>query len=186
MTAPETNEGQAKPELARHERMPVGVILERRKASNPWDEFVWRAVAIVPGAAPTADWTVVREAPEGIQFFAGTFELELHPKETGRYRDNLRSPAPSAYVAWLRDPGGNPHGILIRHVTVSPGDAEGYMDAVSIVEAVPLPDVVHAWLTDYVAAFHVEEVFYKRPRKPYDPRKALGGRRGPDDEPTDG
>lgn len=167
--------------LARDERMPVGVIVERRKAHNPWEDFIWRAAAVVPGAAPTAPWSVVREEPDAIQYFAGTFTLELHPRETGLYRDNLTSPSPSVYVAMVRDPAAEPHGIVVRHVTLSPGDAEAYMDAVSTVDPVPMPDVLAAWLADYVAAFHVEEVFRKRERKPYDPRKGLGAGRGRDD-----
>jgi Protein of unknown function (DUF3305) len=179
MTASGQRDEQPAPPLARDERMPVGVIVERRKAHNPWDDFIWRAVAVVPGAAPPAAWSVVRQEPEATQYFAGTFTLELHPRETGLYRDNLRSPSPSVYVAMLRDPAAEPHGVVVRHVTLSPGDAEAYMDAVSSVDPVPMPDVLAAWLADYVAAFHVEEVFRKRERKPYDPRKGLGGRRGP-------
>jgi hypothetical protein len=187
MTGPERNDEQAKLALARDERMPVGVILERRTASNPWDDFVWRAVAIVPGAATTPAWSVVREAAETTQFFAGTFALELHPKETMLYRENLMGRTPSAYVVLVRDPAADPHGIVVRHVTVSPGDAEAYMDAESAVEAVPLPEIVQAWLHDYVAAFHVEEVFRKRKRKPFDPRKGIGrGSGSSDHEPSDG
>jgi hypothetical protein len=183
MTAPDTNDPRhAAPALARHERMPVGVILERRKASNPWDDFIWRAVAVVPGAAPTPAWSVVREEPEATQFFAGTFTLELHPKETALYHANLRGRMPSAYIVMVRDPAADPHGITVRDVTLSPGDAEAYMDAESTVEAVPMPDVLQAWLADYVAAFHVEEAFRKRPRKPYDPRKGGPNGRGPSNE----
>jgi hypothetical protein len=185
MTASGPRDEQPAP-LARDERMPVGVIVERRKARNPWDDFIWRAVAVVPGAAPTAAWSVVHEEPEATQYFAGTFTLELYPRETGLYRDNLSSPAPSVYVAMLRDPAAEPHGLVVRHVTLSPGDAEAYMDAVSMVDPVPMPEVLAAWLADYIAAFHVEEVFRKRERKPYDPRKGLGRGRGPGDhEPID-
>jgi hypothetical protein len=175
------------PALARDERLPVGVIVERRKARNPWDDFIWRTVAIVPGAASHAPWSVVREEPDATQFFAGTFTLELHPRETGLYRENLMGRAPSAYVVLMRDGKSDPHGLVVRHVTVSPGDAEAYMDSVSTVDAVPLPEVVAAWLTDYIAAFHVEQEFRKRKRKPHDPRKGFGRGSGSNDYgPSDG
>lgn len=169
------------PALDRHERMPVGVILERRKASNPWDDHVWRAAAIVPGAAPAAPWSIVREEAEATQFFAGTFELELHPRETALYRENLAGASPSAYVVLFQDPAADPHGLVIRHVTLSPGDAEAYMDGVCAVETVPMPEVIKAWLEDYIAAFHVEQKFYKRQRKPHDPRKGFGRGSGSND-----
>lgn len=187
MSAPDPQDTEATPPLARDERLPVGVIVERRKASNPWDDFVWRAVAIVPGAAPQAPWSVMREEPDATQFFAGTFVLELHPRETGLYRENLQGRSPSAYVVLVRDEKAEPHGLVVRHVTVSPGDAEAYMDGESAVEVVPLPDIVRAWLEDYIAAFHVEQAFRKRQRQPHDPRKGLGGGRGPSDGgPSDG
>jgi Protein of unknown function (DUF3305) len=167
--------------LARHERMPVGVIVERRKAANPWEDYVWRAVAIVPGVAPTAPWSAVREEGGTAQFFVGTFELELHPRETGMYRDNLLGRSPSAYVVLQMDPTAEPHGVAVRLVTVSPGDAEAYMDGASSVEPVPIPDVIAAWLGDYVALFHVDEEFRKRERKPHDPRKGFGRGSGSND-----
>jgi hypothetical protein len=189
MSSPEPSgeeQRAAEAALTRHERLPVGVIVERRKASNPWDDFIWRAIAIVPGAAPPEPWSVMREEPGATQYFAGTFELELHPRETMLYRDNLEGHAPSAYVVLVRDPAVEPHGILVRHVTVSPGDAEAYMDAVSIVDAVPMPDIVRAWLEDYIAAFHVEQVFRRRQRKPYDPRKGPAGRATPGHDGSSG
>jgi hypothetical protein len=184
MTTPDPREEQpadATPAVARDERLPVGVIVERRKARNPWDDFVWRAVALVPGAVPQAPWSVMREEADATRFFAGTFVLELHPRDTALYRENLTGRAPSAYVVLVRDPAVDPHGIVVRHVTLSPGDAEAYSDAISAVDAVPIPDVVAAWLADYVAAFHVEEPFRKRKRKPHDPRKGFGRGSGSND-----
>jgi hypothetical protein len=172
--------GEAQP-LARHERMPVGVIVERRRANNPWEDHIWRAVAIVPGAASTAPWAVMREEAGTTQFFAGNFELELHPRETLMYRENLLGRSPSAYIVMERDPAAEPHGITIRAVTVSPGDAEAYMDEACSVEPVPLPDAIAAWLEDYVAQFHVDEAFRKRKRKPHDPRKGFGRGSGSND-----
>jgi hypothetical protein len=162
-----------KPALDRHERMPVGVIVERRKASNPWDDYIWRAVAVVPGAPAVANWSVVREEADATQYLVGGFELELHPRETVMYRENLQAAEPSVYVAMQQDAAA-PHGLLVRHVTLSPGDAEAYMDSASMVDPVPMPDVLTSWLRDYVDAFHVEQQFRKRKRKPHDPRKGFG------------
>jgi hypothetical protein len=172
--------GEAQP-LERYERMPVGVIVERRKATNPWDDVLWRAVAIVPGAAPTEPWSVVREDGGTAQFFAGNFTLELHPREAAMYRDNLTGLSPAVYVVLQIDRTAEPHGVAVRLVTVSPGDAEAYMDGTYIVDPVPIPDVVAAWLEDYVATFHVEEAFRKRKRKPHDPRKGFGRGSGSND-----
>jgi len=30
-------------------RIPVGVVVERRKADSSWIDFVWRGVGVLPG-----------------------------------------------------------------------------------------------------------------------------------------
>jgi hypothetical protein len=35
-------------------RIPVGVVVERRKADSPWVDFVWRSVAVLPDEPETS------------------------------------------------------------------------------------------------------------------------------------
>ena len=35
-------------------RIPVGVVIERRKAASAWTDFIWRAVGVLPGAPDIA------------------------------------------------------------------------------------------------------------------------------------
>ncbi len=64
------------------------------------------------------------------------------------------------------------HDVVPFLVTACPYEAESYIESGDeIVEGVPMPDVVLAWVEDFVEAHHVEEPFKKRKRKPYDPRK---------------
>jgi hypothetical protein len=151
------------PSLDRHEKMTVGVVVERRKLDNPWQDYGWQSVEIVPGAPQTAPWTVMREEGSTLLLFAGTFAMELHPRDTISYRTNLEL-GPSIYVV-LRADSGQPYGLRLEMVTPSPYDAEAYMEGgADIVDKVPMPDVIVGWLADYVAAFHVEEEFKKRRR----------------------
>jgi len=34
------------------ESMSAGVVLERRKIDNPWQDYTWHPVAVIPGAPP--------------------------------------------------------------------------------------------------------------------------------------
>ena len=64
------------------------------------------------------------------------------------------------------------HDVVPFLVTACPYEAESYIESGDeIVEGVPMPDVVLAWLEDFVETHHVEETFKNRKRKPYDPRK---------------
>lgn len=49
-----------------------------------------------------------------------------------------------------------------------------------------MPDEVRAWVEDFVARHHVEQVFVKRQRDRADPDKVGFGRRGPEDRRRDG
>src|SRR5262249_13221113 len=88
-------------------RMAVGVGLEGSKAASPWTEYNWRPSAVLPGQPEAEPWTVLAIDGEAATFYAGAADLALHRTETGRYRDNLASGAPSLWVA-LRTTGSEP------------------------------------------------------------------------------
>jgi hypothetical protein len=52
-------------------RVPVGIVVERRKATSPWIEHVWRPVAALVGIPATAPWTEIDAQPDAARFFAG-------------------------------------------------------------------------------------------------------------------
>lgn len=180
---PQTEADSAEtPSLAKNERMPVGVIVERRPAHNRWEDHVWRAVAVVPGAPPTEAWSVVVKDGAVERYFAGVFELELHPRETSSYLLNLATDEPSVYIVRIPYGGEGPSGVGVKTATVSPAEAEGYIGGGDyLVDRVAMPLAIAAWLADYCKAFHVEEKFWKRKRKRHDPRKGFGRGSGHND-----
>lgn len=151
------------PALDRHETLTVGVIVERRKAKNPWQDFVWQPVEAVVPPPPLAPWTAMREEGTTTRFFAGPFTMELYPRETVSYKMNLDSGSPSIYVV-LREDASMPQGVRLELASPSPADAEAYMDGAATVDKVPMDDDVTAWLAAYIETFHVEEQFRKRKR----------------------
>ena len=40
--------------------IPVGVLVERHKATSPWLDFVWRPVIGLQGVPSAAPWTLLR------------------------------------------------------------------------------------------------------------------------------
>ncbi|MCI0429733.1 MAG: DUF3305 domain-containing protein [Rhodospirillales bacterium] len=156
--------------------MKVGVVLERRRIDNPWQDYAWRPVAVIPAAPEVAQpRLLMREGPIEL-YHAATLPIELFPSDTEGYRYNLSQAQPCVYVV-LRsdDPAGAPRPF---HVTMCPYEAQDYSEGSSdIVDGVPAPDAILAWVADYVARYHVDEPFKKRERQPFDPRKG-GGRGG--------
>lgn len=153
----------------------VGVIIERREIDNRWVDYDWRPVGIIPGAPPKDvedEWTVLQEGEGWVRYHAATLSLELFQGETQGYKMNLANHIPHVYIVLTPGEEVEEPEIMPLLATVCPYEAEGYTeDSEQIVEGVPMPDVVAAWLNDFCEQYHVEQEFKKRKRKAYDPRK---------------
>ena len=164
-------------------RIPVGVVVERRKALSQWLDVIWLPVAVLSGIPDAAPWTELSSDGEATLFYAGKGDIELYRSETGNYRDNLNSGAPSVWIS-LHPTDGDPHH-QIAAVTVDPAEGESLTEAGSaVVGAVPMPDQVREAIAVFVAQHHVETVFDKRQRDRADPEAMArrGPLRGNDDE----
>jgi hypothetical protein len=146
-------------------RIPVGVIVERRKAKSPWIDYLWRPVSVLAGAPAAAPWSALNESPEAMLFYAGAAVVELHRTETTYYRDNLASGAPSLWVALSTAGAEPPYEILT--VTADPAEGEALTEAGNnVVEAVPMPREIIETIRYFLAEHHVERPFLKRRRTP--------------------
>jgi hypothetical protein len=154
--------------------IPVGVVIERSKASSPWVDYLWRPSAVLAGEPAAAPWTILEENADRALFYAGRAEVELHASETSNYRDNLASGQPTLWVV-IRPTGVEPPFEVVR-VTADGSEGEGFTAAGDdIVEAVPMPDSIRSAVEAFVFQHHVERPFFKRSRNRADP-EALGRR----------
>ena len=161
--------------------IPVGVIVERSKGATPWAEFYWRAVSVLPGQPETAPWTRLSDDGERVTFYAGTADILLYPTETGFYRDNLASGAPSLWVALRPVEADPPFSVSV--VTADPNEGEGLTEtATELVEQVPMPSVIAQVVEAFEAQHHVEQPFFKRKRDRANPEALARRGRGDDDE----
>ena len=155
-------------------RLPVGIVVERRKATSPWIEHVWRPVAALAGSPATTPWTAIDAQPDAVRFFAGSAEIELHRSESARYRENLDSGTPALWVV-LRPTGGEPP-FELKTVTADPAEGEGFTEpGTDLVEAVSMPESIRQAIGAFIAEHPAEHSFAKRERDRADP-EALGRR----------
>jgi len=127
---------------------------------------------VIPGAAPCGEWKEIARGDGWVRFHAGSLELELFRKETEGYKHNLSLEQPSVFIVLREGDEDDPQEITPFLATVCPYEAQDYMDSgEDIVEQVPMPDSVAAWLAVFIEAHHVDEPFKKRKLKPFDPRK---------------
>lgn len=149
------------------ERREVGVVAEWQAVESPWCDHRWRVTEVLPGAADAAPWTVLRATPALRRYFAGNAELLLHPLETETLKHNIESARPAVYV-FLRVTDLAP-GMALLGATVCAGEAQAHADTGSdLVEAVPMPPEVAAWVEGFVGQHHVERAGYRRRRERWD------------------
>ncbi len=158
--------------MAEVEKISLGVVLERRETGNQWQPHAWTALAVIPGAEPSA-WKLLKQGDGWAQYLAGTMDLELYPKETEGYLLNLSQPEPSVYVV-INPDEEEEHGAVLFLLTVCPYEAESYTESDGddvIVDRVAMPPDVHAWVQGFVETHHVDQPFKKRKQKPSHPKK---------------
>jgi hypothetical protein len=160
----------------------VGVVVERRRGTTRWADWAWRAVEVLEAPLPLPPWSLLREAEGRTLFYAGEAEIWLHPSDTPNTRHNLDAATPLVWVV-LR-PADTPAGMAVQCVTVDGGEAHLYTDAVAdVLEALPMPPLLHRAVAAYVAKHHRAQEFHKRRRDAADPEalaRRPGGRARPE------
>jgi len=159
--------------VASEETLKFGVVVERRKIDNPWQDYAWRAIAVIPNAPETEGWKPLHSGENWVQFHARTLELELFKRETQGYKVNLAMPNPSVFVVLRPGEESGEEEVEPFLLTVCPYEAESYIESGDeIVDGVPMPPELIGLLHDFVEQHHVEQVFVKRKnKKAYDPSK---------------
>ena len=170
--------------MDKNETMPIGVVIERRRSDHPWADHVWRPVAAIAGAPaldPLGPWTELRRGEDWVQFHSGTLTLELFRAETEGYKVNLSQHPPRVFVLLRREDDPDcAHDYVPFLVTVSPYEAQDYLDSgEEIVEGVPMPEEVVAFVQAFVDTHHKDEVFKKRKRDKAKAGDEAFGRRPP-------
>jgi hypothetical protein len=156
--------------------IPVGVVVERCKATSPWVDFVWRPAAVLPGIPAAAPWTPLGTAGDKMTFFGGTATIALYRTETANYIDNLGTGAPQLWIVLRPTEGEPPYEVLA--VTADPAEGEALTEAGNdLVETVPMPPEIREAVESFVAEHHVERTFFKRQRD--SAAKGAPGGRGP-------
>ena len=145
--------------------LPVGAVVRRVPGVTRWAKHVWKPVAIIPGAAD-AFWKELVRDGDVVDYHAGTVSLELFRADVEGYLVSLNMAVPSLWVVLDRDETGqSPSEYFLSAITASAYEAQDALDSgESIVEAVPMPESLAAWIKEFVDLHYIEEPFKKRRR----------------------
>jgi Protein of unknown function (DUF3305) len=154
--------------------IPVGVVVERHKATSQWLDFVWRPESVLTGVPAVAPWTPLGPVGDTTTFYAGSATIDLHRTETANYLSNLASGAPALWVVLRPTDAQPPYDVLA--VTADPAEGEAFTEAGNdLVETVPMPAAIASAIEAFVAEHHVERPFFKRQRDRSGPDTERGG-----------
>ncbi|SFL01760.1 DUF3305 domain-containing protein [Shimia haliotis] len=143
--------------------LPLGIVVRRTPSVSRWAPWAYKAVSVIPGAG-AADWQVLREDGDVIEYHAATVPLELWHTDTEAYLAGLSARVPSIGVV-MRDDDESAHPYEILLATASPYECQDYADSgEELLELVPMPEGLVALIRDFVEEHHEEEVFVKRRR----------------------
>lgn len=142
--------------------MPLGIVLRRRPGVTRWLRWSWQAVDVLPGAGPAA-WTELRREGDVVDYHAATVPLELYRTDTEGYAETLAGAVPS--VAVVYEPARGDGRPRVLRATVSAYQAQDELDSGElVVDPVPLPPGLLAWIDDFLHEHHAPEPFIKRRR----------------------
>jgi hypothetical protein len=150
--------------------IPLGIIVEKRKSTHPWADWIWRPIAVFMNAGEVSSWQELMRGEDYIRYHAATLPLTLHRKETEALRLNLMLDVPELYVVLQENEDQMSEFPYVPHiVTASSYHAQDFHDAGDqIVEKVAMPEGVAALIQAFVEEHHVDEVFIKRRRDKLD------------------
>lgn len=152
--------------MSREISMPLGVIVAKTKVDHKWIDWSWRPIAVVPGAAPIDEWKVIDSGEGWTHYHVATVSMTLYRTDTEAYRIALSEVPPRVYVVLRPDEDGDDdRPYFVEEVTASPYEAQDLLDGgEDLVEAVPMPEGLAAWVQAFVDEHHVDEEFKKRRR----------------------
>ncbi|MBW3227289.1 DUF3305 domain-containing protein [Marinobacter adhaerens] len=143
----------------------VGAVVRRSPGVTRWVKETWKPVAVIPGA-PDAFWKELVREEDVVDYHASTVTMELFRADVEGYLVSLNMAVPSVWIIMDRDvTSQSPSGWVVSTITASAHEALDALDSgESIVEAVPIPESMAAWIKEFIDMHYIEEPFKKRRR----------------------
>jgi len=161
------------------ERREIGVVVERHALASPWATHRWHPGAVLLDVPDAAPWTLLSQAGEVARYYAGPATITLVPSESESYLYNLEGRAPQLWVV-LRPctPGDDGRDVELDGVTAAAGEAEVLAGGAElVVEAVPMPGEIVAWVAGFISEHpHTPQTFKRKRSHHVSEGKALAER----------
>lgn len=127
-------------------KMPIAVIMQRRKVNHPWADTAWSAVAVVPDRGGEPSVRPLTRSEEQESYLVSGLQLELYPDENDGYFENCVAPEPKVFVLWRMQ---NERAMPVK-ASVSYGEGTRMLDSGEAADGVTMPGEIQIWLARYL------------------------------------
>jgi hypothetical protein len=139
----------------------LAVVMEKRRARSPWADVLWQPASVLESDEPAGAARLLVQQDLYEQWLHPGFSLQIHRDEMEGYYLNVSSVSPRVFVMWRMD---GERGLPLQ-LTASYEEGARWLDGGALVEALPMPTAVFAWVGEYV-----ERDYRPEPRKRIKPR----------------
>jgi len=150
------------------EYVPMCVILARKEIQSQWSDYIWEPVGVALDAPKGVNGKIREQGDGWTHFFMECDPLELHRKDAPAYIESLRQENGGSLWVVLAEEDDIEQSLpyYVQLVTASAYEAQDYLDSGElIVEVVEMPELLKAFVSDYVSRCPEEEKFIKRKQK---------------------
>ena len=155
----------------------IAVLVERRDGATAWVTESWRPLEALAEPPPvTGAWTLLRRNGGAEDYLATGIPVILHRSDLASYRYNLAGMEPRLYVV-LRKTGEADPPIRVVMATIAPDEAQAMSESgEDMVDGVPLPEPLRAWVERFCASHPPDEPMRKRKRDSLDSDAVFAGK----------
>ncbi len=149
----------------RTECVSLCVILARKDIQSRWSDHIWEPAGVVLDAPKGVHGKIREEGNGFVHYFMECDPLELHRKDAPAYRENLAQAGGGSLWVVLGEEDEEEEALPynVQLVTASPYEAQDYLDSGElVVEVVEMPQLLQAFIGEYVENCPEEEEFIKR------------------------
>lgn len=151
--------------MQREVSLSFGIVLERRPATSRWTDWVWSVPEVIIEAPATDGWCEIEARGETRRYLSAPHCLTLHHKMVEAYDSNIETGEPCLWVLLNEADGPEDPGWRVAAITADPHQAIGFLDSgEGLVERVPMPRAVIAWMAEYLKSLPEAPAFRKRQR----------------------
>ena len=139
------------------EAIRIGVIMQCRALSSPWQPFQWQPIEIVGQVSDQNMPLCLRNDPADTRWLFSGIDVTLCSSEAEGYFLNISAPTPCWFIMWRTEEIDGVELAVPKSVSLSYNEAARYMDGGERVDTLPVSAEIIERLTAFTHDYYHPE-----------------------------